>query len=599
MARPKQQTEWEESERSLTGCFEALAGEPSVSASEIDEIRSRMPPIDRDRLQRAPESVRGELDHYALKLRFHDPLIHQRMMPASAAAAAVFDALERTRFEALGMQQYRGVVPTIDAMDAETHSKLTTEALSGNDTAGHLPEALRLLLREKIPGLRVPTVAEGFVSPWRKHLEAALSHWKGDLSLLESQTDFARWAADVLSEMEMTSEASESDEQQAEQTEEDQPDEQSDHSQQDESPDDSSQPQPPLEAGADDESVPMEGESEVSEEGGHFQGEDFAYRPPSPEGIEHGAYTVFSPRYDEQIHAGDLASTSELKDLRQELDRKVAGVNQIISRLANRLQRRLMAQQNRSWQFDLEQGILDPARLARVVIDPQQPLSFKQEKESAFKDTVVTLLIDNSGSMRGRPISIAAISVDILARTLERCGVACEILGFTTRCWRGGRVKDEWIAAGRPAQPGRLSGLGHIIYKFADTPYRRVRDHLGLMLQEGLLKENIDGEALLWAYQRLTSRQEKRRIMIVISDGAPVDDATLSANNVMILEEHLRTIIAQIEQRDEVELLAIGIGHDVTRYYKHSVMMNNIDQLGPVLLDELGKLLTVRSGRQA
>jgi cobaltochelatase CobT len=299
---------------------------------------------------------------------------------------------------------------------------------------------------------------------------------------------------------------------------------------------------------------------------------------------------VFTQAHDEIVPAEALCEPEELTRLRAYLDQQLASLSNVVSRLANRLQRKLLAQQNRAWNFDLEEGMLDVARLTRVIIDPTAPLSFKQEQETEFRDTVVSLLIDNSGSMRGRPIMVAAVCADILARTLERCAVKVEILGFTTRAWKGGASRDEWLKAGKPAAPGRLNDLRHIIYKSADSPWRRARKNLGLMMREGLLKENIDGEALLWAHQRLIGRTEQRRILMVISDGAPVDDSTLSVNSGHYLERHLRRVIAEIEGKSPVELIAIGIGHDVTRYYRRAVTIVDVEQLGGAITEQLAAL---------
>ena len=306
-----------------------------------------------------------------------------------------------------------------------------------------------------------------------------------------------------------------------------------------------------------------------------------------PPGFDYKAYTTV---HDEVIAATDLCDADELVRLRGFLDQQMASLHGAVTKLANRLQRRLMAQQSRSWDFDQEEGMLDAARLARIVIDPTRSLSYKIERDTEFRDTVVTLLIDNSGSMRGRPISIAAISADIMARTLERCGVKTEILGFTTRAWKGGQSREDWLAAGRPPLPGRLNDLRHIIYKKADEPWRRARASLGLMMREGLLKENIDGEALLWAHQRLIARPEERRVLMVISDGAPVDDSTLSVNSGVYLERHLRQVIEWIENRSPVQLIAIGIGHDVTRYYKRAVTIMDAEQLGGTMVEQLAAL---------
>ncbi|MCP5073922.1 MAG: cobaltochelatase subunit CobT, partial [Rhodobacteraceae bacterium] len=301
-------------------------------------------------------------------------------------------------------------------------------------------------------------------------------------------------------------------------------------------------------------------------------------------------YKVYTTDFDEEVLAEDLAEPAELERLRAYLDQQLEPLKGAVSRLANKLQRRLQAQQNRSWQFDMEEGILDAGRLARVVCNPTTPLSFKVENDTKFKDTIVTLLLDNSGSMRGRPISIAAICADVLARTLERCQVKCEILGFTTRAWKGGQSRERWLTAGREQSPGRMNDLRHVIYKGADAPWRRTRPNLGLMMKEGLLKENIDGEALEWAHRRMVNRPEQRRILMVISDGAPVDDSTLSVNSANYLEKHLRNVIEMVEKRRQVELIAIGIGHDVTRYYERAVTITDAEQLAGAMTEQLASL---------
>ena len=348
---------------------------------------------------------------------------------------------------------------------------------------------------------------------------------------------------------------------------------------------------------------PEESESESSddqsgegdnEDGAGTEGEDRPAGPqprreqPDDESEIH--YRAYTRAFDEEISAEDLCDIDELSRLRQQLDQQLQNLQGVVSRLANRLQRRLMAQQTRAWEFDLEEGMLDAGRLARVVVNPMQSLSYKRERDTDFRDTVVTLLIDNSGSMRGRPITVAAMCGDILARTLERCAVKVEILGFTTRAWKGGQSRDRWVHDGKPRNPGRLNDLRHIIYKSADAPWRRARRNLGLMLREGLLKENIDGEALLWAYRRLLNRPEHRRILMVISDGAPVDDSTLSINPGNFLERHLRDVIRDIESRDTVELIAIGIGHDVTRYYRRAVTIVDAEELGGTMMQKLSEL---------
>jgi cobaltochelatase CobT len=314
------------------------------------------------------------------------------------------------------------------------------------------------------------------------------------------------------------------------------------------------------------------------------------HEPDFNRGRNEPAYRAFTTQFDEVIDAAELCDADELTRLRHMLDQQLSHLQAVVAKLANRLQRRLLAKQNRSWNFNLEEGLLDAARLPRVIVNPELPLSYKQESDTEFRDTVVSLLIDNSGSMRGRPITVAAMTGDILARTLERCGVKVEILGFTTRMWKGGQSREHWIAGGKPSNPGRLNDLRHIVYKSADAPWRRARKNLGLMLREGILKENIDGEALLWAHNRLIGRPEQRKIMMVISDGAPVDDSTLSVNPGNYLEHHLRQVIDWIELRSPVELIAIGIGHDVTRYYRRAVTLVDVEQLGGTVLEQLAAL---------
>ncbi len=345
---------------------------------------------------------------------------------------------------------------------------------------------------------------------------------------------------------------------------------------------------------ADDEGEDSEEEAAIAEGDDRPGGPQPRRERPNPD--HEAIYRAYTRLHDEEIAAEDLCDPDELTRLRQQLDQQLQHLQGVISKLANRLQRRLMAQQQRSWEFDLEEGLLDAGRLSRVVVNPLHALSYKRERETEFRDTVVTLLIDNSGSMRGRPITVAAMCGDILARTLERCAVKVEVLGFTTRAWKGGQSREKWVQDGKPRNPGRLNDLRHIIYKAADSPWRRARKNLGLMLREGLLKENIDGEALLWAYRRLVVRPEHRRILMVISDGAPVDDSTLSVNPGNYLEKHLREVIREIETRDQVELIAIGIGHDVTRYYRRAVTIVDAEELGGTMMKKLTELFDEDEG---
>ncbi|MFC6049838.1 cobaltochelatase subunit CobT, partial [Methylobacterium hispanicum] len=447
-----------------------------------------------------------------------------------------------------------------------------------------------------------PAAAQRIVDLWRDHVEAkAGRNLDGLLGSIEDQRAFARSVRDLLSSLDMADETpfdpedDETDEEGEAQDSDQSPQEgeaeeqsQGDRAEIETSEEASDEIEEGSQEAADAPSgeLPDEAEEADSEEAGE------SWRPPqradnTPRGPE---YKVFNARFDEVIHAEDLCDPDELARLRTYLDKQLSHLQGVVGRLANRLQRRLLAQQNRAWDFDLEEGQLDPARLVRVVIDPFQPLSFKQEKDTNFRDTVVTLLLDNSGSMRGRPITVAATCADILARTLERCGVKVEILGFTTRAWKGGQSREAWLAAGKPPNPGRLNDLRHIVYKSADAPWRRARKNLGLMMREGLLKENIDGEALDWAHKRLLGRPEQRKILMVISDGAPVDDSTLSVNAGNYLERHLRWMIEDIETRSPVELLAIGIGHDVTRYYRRAVTIIDAEELGGAMTEKLAEL---------
>ena len=532
----------------------------------------------------------------ALRLKHHNAELHARGMPAEPVARACYDAVEQVRFEAIGAQAYAGMRANLDAaLEARTLSDPISRA--GRFEEVPIQSALALLLREKLTGQPVPasaSAATALLRPWIE--ERASGDFAALASSLEDQKAFQSLALDMLQHLELTKVQ---DEQPAE-TEEDESLSEDEEDQQ-ENPESGPEDQPdemaaePTEGG---EKSDSEGEMERPDDAGDADAEDegeegmLPTRPNRPwtdlpENFDYHAYTE---EHDEVIGASELCDEEELGRLRAYLDAQLKGLQGVVTRLANRLQRKLMAQQNRSWDFDQEEGLLDAARLARVVISPGHSLSYKIERDVEFKDTVVTLLIDNSGSMRGRPISIAAISADIMARTLERCGVKTEILGFTTRAWKGGQSREKWLANGKPGQPGRLNDLRHIVYKKADEPWRRARKNLGLMMREGLLKENIDGEALLWAHSRLLARPEDRRILMVISDGAPVDDSTLSVNSAGYLEQHLRKVIDWIEKQSPVQLVAIGIGHDVTRYYRRAVTIMDAEQLGGTMVEQLAGL---------
>jgi cobaltochelatase CobT len=587
----------------LTGASRAIAHEPELELTWTAEAPAlsgkalRVPMPGRNLPHGAVMEARGAADGLALRLRHHNAALHQRHMPAEPVARACFDAVEQVRYEALGAQAYAGMRENLAAaLDKRTASDPITRAEKVEDVP--VQTALALLLRQHLTGEAVPQVARAGVDMLRGWIEQRAGHdFEALAHSLEDQRAFQSLALDMLAHLELT---------RAEQlpaTDEQDSEEGGDEPTEDEEEGENAGQEPERsEMLADAASGEDQGESddqgEMSEQDGDAEAGDDAeegmlpVRPNRPwTDIPAGFdYKVWTEKFDEIIAADALCDEEELTRLRAYLDAQLKGLQGIVTKLANRLQRRLMAQQNRSWDFDQEEGLLDAARLARVVVAPGSSLSYKVERDVEFKDTVVTLLIDNSGSMRGRPISIAAISADVLARTLERCGVKTEILGFTTRAWKGGQSREAWLAGGKPTHPGRLNDLRHIVYKKADEPYRRGRKSLGLMMREGLLKENIDGEALLWAHSRLLARREDRRILMVISDGAPVDDSTLSVNTAGYLEAHLRNVIGWIEKQSPVQLVAIGIGHDVTRYYRRAVTIMDVEQLGGTMIEQLAGL---------
>ena len=587
----------------LTGASRAIAHEPEVEVSWTADAPSasgnnfRVTMPGRGLTSDNAMLARGTADSFALKLRHHNEALHSRHAPADPLARACFDAVERVRYEALGANNYAGIRSNLDASTAaRIASDPISRAASANDVP--LPTALSLLLREHLTGQPVPPSAQGAVDMVRQWIgDKAGGDFDGLAHLLDDQRAFQSLSLDMLRHLELTDPhqpqdpTDEFDEEDGEEETED-----------DQTGDDSGEEQLPTEMSSEATEGDEEGESDSQQEAGDEldeaqDGDDgdegmLPVRPNRPwtDIPDTFDYKVYTEQFDEVVGAAELCDDEELTRLRSYLDAQLKGLQGVVTKLANRLQRRLMAQQNRSWDFDQEEGLLDAARLARVVVSPGQSLSYKVERDVEFKDTVVTLLLDNSGSMRGRPISIAAISADVLARTLERCGVKTEILGFTTRAWKGGQSREAWLASGKPSNPGRLNDLRHILYKKADEPWRRARKNLGLMMREGLLKENIDGEALLWAHSRLLARPEDRRILMVISDGAPVDDSTLSVNSAGYLEAHLRKVIEWIEGKSPVQLVAIGIGHDVTRYYRRAVTIMDAEQLGGTIIEQLADL---------
>jgi len=572
---------------------------PSLIAGEVPKARLPEPP--RKITARDAALVRGHSDAMALRLACHNDAVHRKLAPQGQLARALFDAVEQARVESIGARRMAGVAQNLNVMLDERLTKSNlAEVIDQADAP--LDEAVALMVRERLTGEKPPQAGQKIVDLWRDWVEARAG---SDLDLLsgriEDQKAFGKLIHKVLNDLDMGEEASLEREDSEEESESDQSDEgdadvdgesaeeQTGETMQLQDSDDSSDE---MEDGTMEADDAPSGEFPEESDAGEADEAAENWKPPGAETAHQRStdYKAYTTKNDEMIAAQDLCDPEELDRLRSYLDKQLSNLSSVVARLANRLQRRLMAQQNRSWEFDLEEGILDPARLSRVIVDAQQPLSFKREKDMDFRDTVVTLLIDNSGSMRGRPITVAATCADILARTLERCGVKVEILGFTTKAWKGGQSREQWLQAGKPANPGRLNDLRHIIYKSADAPWRRARKNLGLMMREGLLKENIDGEALDWAHKRLLGRPEQRKILMMISDGAPVDDSTLSVNAGNYLEKHLRYMIDEIENRSPVELIAIGIGHDVTRYYKRAVTIVDAEELGGAMTEKLAEL---------
>ena len=572
--------------------------------------RVRVPTPARDLNPQDVAALRGAADAVALRLRHHDDAVHNRLMPTGDAARSAFEALEQARCEAIGARAMPGVAANLGAALDERYRRNGLDRVTQRDDVP-LPEVMRRLAREILTGQAPPPSARQAVELWRPWVDERIGKTIDSLTeLVGDQHAYAREVRRLLSQLDMEVGADPEPEETEDEENADEADEQDANDGQargGEEPSGETESLSSETAGEGDADAMMEaGVDEAAGDMTEGAGTEEPGAPGRPwrsenrrnDLDEHG-YKAFTTEFDEVVGADDLCDGDELARLRHLLDQQLQHLQGVISRLANRLQRRLLAKQTRAWEFDLEEGMLDAARLARVVVNPVLPLSFKHEKETDFRDTVVTLLIDNSGSMRGRPITIAAMSADILARTLERCGVKVEILGFTTRAWKGGQSRERWIASGKPANPGRLNDLRHIVYKGADTPWRRARKNLGLMLREGVLKENIDGEALMWAYNRLLARAEQRRILMVISDGAPVDDSTLSVNAGNYLERHLRQVIEWIETRTPVELIAVGIGHDVTRYYRRAVTIVDAEQLGGTMMEKLAELFDedARAGR--
>ena len=612
--RPKTGSEADSFKRALTVCMRAIAGDNELEVAFAKDKpalagnRARLPEMPKKASAADIAVTRGLGDSMALKRACHDLRIHSKFAPEGKQARAVYDAVEQARVEAIGARAMTGVADNLGSMLEDKYAKANLADVRERDDAP-IEEALALMVREKLTGRAAPKSGQRMVNLWRDWVEEKagtdLDHLLGNL---DDQQAFARVVREMLASMEMAEELGDEEQSdEAEDSEDPQPqgEENSEEGGEDDSGADQSQSEDQDASAEEDQTGETEASdasaddySEDEEADAETPGEARRKDDPFTEMTRQVDYKVYTTAFDETVGAEELCDEEELDRLRAFLDKQLANLSGVVGRLANRLQRRLMAQQNRSWDFDLEEGYLDPARLVRVVIDPMQPLSFKQERDTKFRDTVVTLVLDNSGSMRGRPITVAATCADILARTLERCGVSVEILGFTTRAWKGGQAREKWLKDGKPPNPGRLNDLRHIIYKSADHPWRRARRNLGLLMREGLLTENIDGEALLWAHQRLMARPEQRKILMMISDGAPVDDSTLSVNPGNYLERHLRAVIELIETRSPVELLAIGIGHDVTRYYRRAVTIVDAEELAGAMTEQLASLFGEESSRE-
>jgi cobaltochelatase CobT len=618
--RPKGAVDAEPFKRAVAACVRAISGDRELEVGfssdrpALTGNKARLPELPKRATAADVAITRGAGDSIALRKACHDARIHASLAPEGKQARAIFDAVEQARVEAIGSRSMSGMADNIDSMLEDKYARANFAGITDRGDAP-LEEAVALLVREKLTGRAPPPSAKGVVEMWRGWVDDKAS---GDIGNLEGKIDdqrsFARVVRDMLASMEMAEELGSEDRSDQEQESEQESPESEESNDGGEEEQEGSEEADSEDAQASSEESEA-GEMEADEADAAEMAEDMdadaetpgeARRPNMPfsDFTEKVDYKVFTSEFDETVAAEELCDEAELDRLRAFLDKQLANLQGVVGRLANRLQRRLMAQQNRAWDFDLEEGYLDTARLVRIVIDPMQPLSFKQERDTNFRDTVVTLLLDNSGSMRGRPITVAATCADILARTLERCGVKVEILGFTTRAWKGGQAREAWLERGKPPHPGRLNDLRHIVYKSADAPWRRSRRNLGLMMREGLLKENIDGEALMWAHSRLMARPEQRRILMMISDGAPVDDSTLSVNPGNYLERHLRAVIEEIETRSPVELIAIGIGHDVTRYYRRAVTIVDAEELAGAMTEQLAGLFeeegaSRRPGRRA
>ena len=592
----------DEFKRALTMAMRSISKQDELTVSfgsdkgNLSGLKARLPMPNKNMDSAQINSLRGEADSLALYLAHHKEMIDEKYSPQGLNAKGIYNSLEKVRCDAIGSNSMTGVSNNLVEME-KTKIKRKVLSVNNDSPEGKMIEALSYIVMERLTGNKIDEAQE-YIQPWKKWIEErAETSIDKLIKSVQDQKEYAKITRKLIGDLELGDELGE------DPTEEDQEDDSNENeneefsdAEEDESTSDDETQSDDMEA---DDGTPEEDDSletEMSEVGEESDNEDDSLaqsargRGNDNEQRRELPYKIFTEKYDEEIKAVDLCEMEELERLREYLDQQLNHLQGAVTRLANKLQRKLLAQQNRSWEFDLEEGLLDVSKLTRVIIDPTSALSFKMEKDIEFRDTVVSLLIDNSGSMRGRPITIAAMCADILARTLERCSVKTEVLGFTTKAWKGGKSRESWLEEGKQPAPGRLNDLRHIIYKTADEPWRRSKRNLGLMLREGLLKENIDGEALEWAHKRLLGRTEQRKILMVISDGAPVDDSTLSVNAGNYLERHLKQVIQKIELDSSIELTAIGIGHDVNRYYRKAVTIVDAEQLGGAITEQLAGL---------
>ena len=591
--------------RATTSTMRALSGEeeldisfgPGAPSARGNRVRIPLPALGSSEAE--INAVRGIGDEFALKFKHHNDELHSRYAPRGGAAQEMFQLIEDARVASIGTMKMEGVAKNLDAHLEAQCRQAAFDSLT-EQTEAPLSVAVGLIVRQRLTGRSLPDSAENLVRFWRDHvLEHAGEHIDALRDHVGNQAQFAEMCRDIIADLGLPAQFEDPLEGDTDQEDIETVDE-SDESESEFSPEDVVMDDEAMaEEGVEGEAsmMDMDSDMDMDEAGAEADPDE------SPESLIDEAgriavdvnYEAYSSKYDEIIRAEELCDSEEMIRLRQLLDQQLQALHHATSKLANRLQRKLMAKQNRTWEFDLEEGVLDAARLSQVIVDPSNPLIYKHEKEMKFRDTVVTLLIDSSGSMRGRSITIAAMCADILGRTMERCSVRVEILGFTTRAWRGGVSREHWINEGKPSNPGRLNDVRHIIYKAADDTWSRTKRNLGLMMREELLKENIDGEALIWAHNRIVSRNEQRKVLMVISDGLPVDNSTLLVNPSNYLEQHLKYAIDMIENHSPVELVAIGIGHDVTHHYNRAVTITDADQLGGAMTDQLAELFEIRN----